>query len=120
MNAAAKEDATNDFSIPTKLSKVGKKAAQAIVALMTEELPNPSGGGCRAFYTPKEWKDRGEEYGLDAVLIVVHDGGDAARFFNMDYEQYAAVERMNERLATLGLYAGQCTCWYSAVYKATA
>ena len=105
-----------DFNIPIELSENGKKAAQAIVALLTEELSSPSGGGCKAFYTPEEWQDRGELYGHGAVLIVVHDGGDQARYFNMDYEQYACVERMGAHLGPLGLYAQQCTGWYSAVY----
>lgn len=108
----------NDFNIPVELSEQGKSAAEAIVALMTAELANPSGGGGKAFYTPEEWSDRGEDYGQGAVLIVVHDGGDQARYFNLDYEQYGAFDRMNTRLGQLGLYAEQCTCWYSAVYDA--
>ena len=106
----------NDFNIPTALSEQGKSAAQAIVALMTAELTNPSGGGGKAFYTPEEWKDRGEDYGHGSVLIVVHDGGDQAPYFNMDYEQYAKHDRMTTHLEQIGLYAEQCTCWYSAVY----
>jgi hypothetical protein len=109
----------NDFNIPVELSEQGKSAADAIVALMTAELTDPSGGGCKAFYTPEEWLDRGEAYGQGAVLIVVHDGGDQARYFNLDYEQYEAFDRMNTRLGQLGLHVEQCTCWYSAVYKAS-
>jgi len=105
-----------DFNIPTELCASGKKAAESIVALLTEELSSPSGGGCKAFYTPEEWRDSGEEYGHGAVLIVVHDGGHMARYFNLSYEQYACVDRMGTRLRTLGLYAEQCTGWYSAVY----
>jgi hypothetical protein len=107
-----------DFNIPNNLNAQGQQAAEAIVALMTAELANPSGGGGKAFYTPEEWSDRGEDYGQGAVLIVVHDGGDQARYFNLDYEQYGAFDRMNTRLEQLGLYAEQCTCWYSAVYDA--
>ena len=47
---------------------------------------------------------------------MVHDGGDQARYFNLDYEQYEAHERMHAHLEQLGLYAEQCTGWYSAVY----
>ena len=32
----------NDFNIPVELSEQGKSAAEAIVALMTAELANPS------------------------------------------------------------------------------
>jgi hypothetical protein len=107
-----------DFNIPNNLNAQGQQAAEAIVALMTAELTTPSGGGCKAFCTPEEWADRGEDYGQGAVLIVVHDGGDQARYFNLDYCQYEAHDRMHTCLEKLGLFAEQCTCWYSAVYAA--
>jgi hypothetical protein len=106
----------DDFNIPNDLSPDGNRAAEAILALLTTELTSPSGGGGKAFYTPKEWANRGENYGHESVLIVVHDGGDQARYFNLDYEQYEAHERMHAHLEQLGLYAEQCTGWYSAVY----
>ena len=106
-----------DFNIPSDLNPAGKKAAEAIVALMKAELENPSGGGQKAFYTPEEWAARGEAYGQGAVLIVVHDGGDQARYFNLDYEQYEAHDRMSRCLAKLDLHSEQCTCWYSAIYS---
>lgn len=75
-----------------------------------------SGGGCRAFYTPEEWIDRGESYGKESKLIVCHDGGDLAKFCNFDYQQYKAIDRMEKALAEIGYYVEQCTSWYSAVY----
>ena len=105
-----------DFNIPNDLNPDGKKAAKAILALLTTELTSPSGGGLPAFYTPEEWLNRGEDYGQGSVLIVCHDGGDQARFFDLAYCQYDAHERMRAHLEQLGLYAEQCTGWYSAVY----
>lgn len=75
-----------------------------------------SGGGCRAFWTAKEWASRGEEYGTDSVLVLVHDGGDLAPFCNWNYQQYSLTEQLAEALAKAGYYYEQCTCWYSAVY----
>jgi hypothetical protein len=70
-----------------------------------------------AFYTPEEWRARGEKYGALSVLVVVHDGGPYAPLFNYDYEDYKAIEAMQKALEPLGLYAEQCTGWYSAIYR---
>ena len=76
-------------------------------------------GGCRPFYSPQEWKEHGEEYGTDAVLIVVYDGGDLRYFFNPSAEWGASklCDKMRKALAKHGYYYEQCTGWYSAIYK---
>lgn len=95
-----------------------KKVAE-LIKLHAADFYNrpPDGGGCRTFWTPKEWKDRGEQYGTEAVLIVVHDGGDMAPFFNYDYQCYSAIDALNEKLRGVGYYAEQCTSWYTAIYE---
>ena len=75
-----------------------------------------SGGGCKAFYTPDEWLDRGEDYGIRSKLIVCHDGGDLLPYFSYDGTGYGRNERMVEALEKLGYYAEQCTCWYTTIY----
>jgi hypothetical protein len=109
---------SNDFEIPTGLSRLGRQAAQTIVKHARGILSDASGGGCRAFYTPQEWRERGEQYGLSAELIVVHDGGDLNDFFSYDSGYYTLVEGMNEALSAVGVYAESCTCWYTAIYPA--
>ena len=74
-------------------------------------------GGGRTFYTPEEWREREEEYGLDSLLIVVHDGGDYAEFFNYSYLCPESIAAMETALSVAGYYIEPCTCWYSAVYK---
>lgn len=76
-----------------------------------------SGGGCKAFYSPQEWIEKGEEYGARSTLILVHDGGDLAPYCNYDYECYGLIEKMNKALGEFGYYIENCTSWYSAVYK---
>jgi len=71
----------------------------------------------RNFYTPAEWRARGERYGLKSELIVVHDGGDLAPFFNPDYMCWSLHTAMNETLEKAGYYAEPCTSWYTAIYK---
>jgi hypothetical protein len=95
-----------------------RKIAKVIVAAAKKSLRTAvNTGGCRAFYTPQEWRDRGEEYGDQSLLIVVHDGGDLARFFNYDYGDYAAVGAMEAALREAGYYAESCMAWYTAIYK---
>ena len=99
------------------LSGKAREIADSIVALLTERLEGPpDGGGCRAFYSTKEWKERGEEYGSTSVLVLVHDGGDLAMYCNWDYDCPTAVEALRVRLEKLGYYVEQCTSFYSAVY----
>lgn len=71
----------------------------------------------RNFYSPAEWRARGERYGLQSELIVVHDGGDLASFFNPDYMCWNLQTTMNEALEKAGYYAEPCTSWYTAIYK---
>lgn len=105
-----------DFQIPEGLSAKGKKAAHVIIAELKRQ-GRFCAGGCKVFYSPKEWKERGEQYGLKSILVVVHDGGDHAGCFNMDYEQYKSCEEMQEALNAIGCFVETATCWYSAVYE---
>lgn len=106
-----------DLKIPAGISAKGRAAAKVILSTAREACDRDlATGGCRAFYSPAEWEDRGEEYGTKSLLIVVHDGGDLARFFNHDYQAYDSIAKMQTALKGLGLYAESCTCWYSAVY----
>jgi hypothetical protein len=110
--------ATSDFTT-AHLNGKAKELADAIVDYITAQLGEaPDGGGCKAFYAPKEWAARGERYGHDAVLVLVHDGGDLALYCNPDYDLGASytVERFNAVLKARGYYIELCTGWYSAVY----
>ena len=74
-------------------------------------------GGCKTFYSPKEWKDRKEEYATDSELVIVHDGGEVAPFFNWDYEDTFKIDLGSDLGTNQGWFVEGCTCWYSAVYK---
>jgi hypothetical protein len=105
----------NDLDLPKGLSVKARNAAEAIIRFL-KELEMTETVGCRAFYSPKEWAARDEEYGRNAALIVVHDGGDLARFFNHDYRAYDMIEEMRNRLDQAGAWAEACTSWYTAIY----
>lgn len=106
--------ASNDFDT-SRLSGEALKIASVIKRVLGK---GASGGGCKAFYTPQQWAERGESYGRNSALVVVHDGGDLAPYCNYDYGSYDLIEKMNAALKKIGYYLESCTCWYSAVYKA--
>ena len=104
------------LAIPKGLSPDGKKAARIILKVLKDSGLTYT-GGCTTFYTPKQWRDRGEKYGRRSELLVVHDGGDVGQFFNYDYFEYAMITRMTEALDADGLWAEPCTNWYTAIFK---
>ena len=107
----------NDFDT-SNLSGKAKTIADGIIKFLTERNGEaPDGGGCRAFYSTKEWKERGESYGTSSLLILCHDGGDLGPVCNHDYECYKAMEDFAGFLRNhYGVYVEQCTSWYSAIY----
>ena len=92
------------------------QAWHAIMAVADEE-PDFSTGGCRTFYSPRDWAKKGEDEQPGAVLIVVHDGGDFAKFFNWDYEDATSVERMAKALKGAGFWSESISCWATAIYE---
>lgn len=107
-----------DFNAkPEGLSPAGERAYEAIMKVLRAHEATET-GGCTSFYSPEQWKDRGEEYGRNAELIVVYDGGDLGQFFSLghSYPSYKTYEVMRKALETAGLYFEECTGWYAAVY----
>ena len=89
---------------------------QRLANLIRRVTGAQSGGGCRAFYTLAEWRERNESYGLDSRLIVVHDGGDLAPWFNPAYCRNEQCSKLSREIERYGYFIEPCTCWYSAVY----
>ncbi len=94
-----------------------KDAVAAIKAIIRAVGKQHTDEVMRAFKTPEEWEARGEDYGHGSVLIVVHDGPPLSDFFNLSYCDHEAHDKVQTALGKLGLYAGQCTGWYSAIYR---
>jgi hypothetical protein len=122
MNTATKIE-NRDLIMPAGLDEKGQQAYQIIVEylnankLTTTEL--------KVFYTPAEWRERDEDYGTEARLIVVYDGATSLkRVFSMDacYESarpegYKHYEALQAKLDEAGLYFQECTRWYGAIYS---
>lgn len=111
--AAMQTEAEQLWPIPDDLSEQGRQAANVILEFLTENDLTYHGGGGR-FYSPQQWRERREAYGLESLLVVTHDGGDHARAMNFDYELREALQN---KLAEHGMFMEGCTCWYSAVYR---
>ena len=104
----------NYLEIPEGLSELGKKAAKKIISIMKK---NHLQAGCKVFYSPTEWADRGESYGCNSELVVVYDGGDHKHMFDF-VTTPRLLDKTVEELNKIGVYSECCTCWYSAIYKA--
>jgi hypothetical protein len=118
-------DLPKDLAMPEGLSARGAQAWEVIVQFLVANGLTYT-GGCGAFMDPKEWRERGGEYGCESVLVVFHEGSEVGAAFSMDhcYERgggrassYAKLEAMQAELAKIGLFAEQCTRTYSAVYE---
>ena len=103
---------------PEDLCTKGNKAYDIIVEFL-EETKLTDTGGCKTFYSPKEWRERGELYCRESYLIVVYDGGDASYIFNADHEYGWCYENeLIDRLNKAGLYYECGTHWYCGIYDA--
>lgn len=114
----------NDFDIPDTLNDNAKKIAKAITKHITNHIAKvydqePSGGGCRAFYSPQEFLEKGiiSEIKDNMELIICHDGGDADPFFNDDYQKYSWIEGMNNTLREFGVCAERYNSWFSIIFR---
>ena len=110
------EKALDDYAQPSGLDAKGVLAYQIIMRFLKRYDATYS-GGAKVFYSPKEWAERGEDYGRGSHLIVTYDGGDHRMAFNMDEEAYAVYDELQAKLAEAGMYFEECTGWYSAVYS---
>lgn len=70
------------------------------------------------FYTPAQWAERGEEFGLNSQLVLVHDGGWMSYMLNLGHEAYSLYDAFAARMQELlpDYHFEQCTNWYSALY----
>ena len=110
------KNSENDLVCPNDLDEEGKQLWQNIHTWLTENKLTYTGGS-KVFASPKEWAEKGEKYGLNSHLIIVHDGGDIAKLCNPDYEEYDLMDKFQKFIDSLGYYLEGCTSWYSAIYK---
>jgi len=112
MAKTATNEQRDDLELPAGLSREGTKAWRTICAYLRKHDLTYT-GGCKTFYSPAEWRARGEEYGRNAHLIIVYDGGAVRHAATIEGRHN---EGLIDALAAIGLFVEECTCWYAAVY----
>jgi hypothetical protein len=108
------------LAMPEGLTAQGKKAYKVVMEFLKRYEFDGVGidpGGCKTFYSPKEWLARGEKYGKGSALVIVFDGGDVYNLISYTSENYKAQERLTEMLAKEGFYYENMNSWSAAVYK---
>ncbi len=109
-------ETNDDLKEPEKLSVRGHYACVAIKEFLQKEKAEYT-GGCKVFYSPTEWKERGEPYGKESELVVVYDGGEHRPYFTYSEGKPELIEKMVKVLEELGLYFEECEGWYGAIYR---
>lgn len=75
-------------------------------------------GGCKAFYSPEEWTQvNGSPVSRAALLVIIHDGGNMAPRFNLDYEQYKLYDSIDPMLRPRGLWRDHMNSVESRIYR---
>jgi len=107
-----------DFALPEGASPSAERAWAVIIGVLNRGDDLYSGGHSHVFYTPEQWKARGEEYGGGSCLIVTHDGGAHMPYFAAEGGGHSMHSMMDLALRRAGFYAEQGTAWFSIIIEA--
>ena len=104
------------WDIPKTLCRAGRKAAEALREFCLKHDLTHTGG--RVFYSPEEWRARGEAHATSSLLVIVYDGAACRRALSFDGGDYRTLEAFRLILDSLDVFSEECTCWYSGIYNA--
>lgn len=107
-----------EFAMPERLSAEGQRAWKVITDFLQRRKLTHSGGHDKVFYSPEEWKRRGEEE-VGGELYIIHDGGEHARAISWEAEDEKSREALQTQLRSAGMFMEQITYVTSGVYKIT-
>lgn len=88
-----------DLEIPANLHPAAAGFCKDLIRL----LRGGGCGGCKAFHTPEDAAAFCTPHS-SAVLVVCHDGGSLAPYFNLDYGNYKAYDKVDNLLKARGLW----------------
>ncbi len=111
------QELSSDWDIPKDITRLARKTAESIRAFAIKNGLTAT-GGTRIFYSPREWQDRGERYGLTSLLIICYEGTEIKRAFSHDAEDYRMIERLSKQLIKLDVFTEECTATYSSLHLA--
>ena len=104
-----------DFAQPFGLTEEGQEAWSIIMRVLAAENVSDAGLNRQVFCCPGQWRE--ESRGVEAELIIAHDGGDHAAYFNLDYGACLKRSTMDRALQEAGLYIEAQTPMCSAICK---
>jgi hypothetical protein len=105
-----------EFAMPERLSPEGQRGWKIITDFLRQRRLTHSGGHTKVFYSPDEWKAKGEDE-TGGELFIVHDGGEHARAISWEAEDEKTRERLQSLLRPAGLFMEQLTYVTSGLYK---
>lgn len=113
----------------SSLDGASLEAAKRIVDRIAAIEPDLNLGGV-SFLSGEEWRNRGESYGENAVLVLIHEGQPSfAKYFSYDtcYEmnrkgpsgdEYLTCDDMTDHLLSAGFLPEQMYRWATSVHPA--
>jgi hypothetical protein len=105
-----------DWDIPTGICRAARKGAVVIRQFAIQHGLTHTGG--RVFYSPQEWRERGERHATHSLLVIVYDGAAIRQALSFDGLDYALMEKLRTTLDALDLFTEECTCWYCGLHNA--
>lgn len=95
-----------------------QKSIVDIFVKVAKEFTGEVSAELKTFWTPEEWKDKGEDYGTESELVVCYDGLNSfSHICDTMSGSISAHEKLQDELFKAGYFFEQCTNWYGAVYK---
>ena len=105
------------YGRPAELSQDGLKAWRVIMEVLVSEKAIDPGQNRQVFHSPSDWTARNEACAPESELIVAHDGGGHAPYFNLDYGAFMSRSTMDRALDEAGFYIETQTPMCSAVCR---
>ena len=94
----------DDFDT-THLQGIAKIFAENVCRMIEKDnSARPYGGGCKAFYSPDEWKEIGNNVPDECILVLCYDGGDLSHYCNYNYANINKIEKFTSLLQEHGLW----------------
>ena len=113
------KDHLDDLKIPAGVRGPAREFAKKLLNYAAALEFNYT-GGCKLFYSGAEWRERGEAWGNNAVMVICHDGGDFWEILNYDSNfnarKYTGVNAVSKIADECGVWTEALTGWATAVY----
>lgn len=103
-----------DFAIPNTLNEKVHRFCRALRNRVRHDGGTGYGGGCIAFHDPRTYHYY--SLGVKCVLVIEHDGGELAPYFNEAYEDSVALKTAAELMDLYGLWSDSVNPAVTALY----